>query len=239
MQDHLHGMWEEEVSADGGESMDHEDVPLPPDPDAGNPRASMASYVALIGEDVALNLEGLARARVEKHPRAYQTDAQVHQAYMKATSGGGEGGEGADEGDGGEEASGGLQPGAQVFPPIPWGFFSQEELLGILRFEHRKRLTPFAKELVALPSMRESIPELSAEEQQWRSSCASYWRERYTGLSDATVEEKLALKKLQDRERKRSKTKQELMVYKSLGRFARRPPKDVFIYFYVSYRKKR
>ena len=40
------------------------------------------------------NLEGLAQARVEKRPRPYQTDAEIHQSYIKATSGGGaEGGE--------------------------------------------------------------------------------------------------------------------------------------------------
>ena len=45
-----------------------------PDPDAGKPRVTVKQYSALVGEDVAYHLEALARARVEKHKRMYQTD---------------------------------------------------------------------------------------------------------------------------------------------------------------------
>ncbi|MCP4208139.1 MAG: hypothetical protein GY767_13960, partial [Shimia sp.] len=144
VQDRLDAMWAEETGDDDGALPAEERMAPPMDPDAGKPRATVDHYVALIGEDVALNLEGLARARVEKHPRAYQTDAQVHQVYMKATSGGGEGQEAGDEGDGGDDSLAAPQPNEQVFPPVPWGFTSQEELLETLRFGHRKRLTPFA-----------------------------------------------------------------------------------------------
>ena len=46
--------------------------------DQGKPRATMRQYVSLIGEDAAANLEGDARARLQKHPRQYQSDAAVH-----------------------------------------------------------------------------------------------------------------------------------------------------------------
>ena len=65
------------------------DVEQQPDHDHDKPRATVAQYVAVVGHSVALNLDGLAQARVEKHPRAYQTDAQVHEVYIQATSGGG------------------------------------------------------------------------------------------------------------------------------------------------------
>ena len=57
------------------------------DPDAEKPRATMLQYTALVGEDVANNLEGLARARVEKHKRMYQTDQEIHQHFVKLTTG--------------------------------------------------------------------------------------------------------------------------------------------------------
>ena len=52
------------------------------------PRATVRQYAALIADQVQANLEGLARARVEKHSRPYRTDAEIHQSYIKATAGG-------------------------------------------------------------------------------------------------------------------------------------------------------
>ena len=55
-------------------------VDPPDDPDREKPRASVEEYVALIGDAVALNLDSLARARVEKqaatvpHGRRYRPD---------------------------------------------------------------------------------------------------------------------------------------------------------------------
>ena len=43
------------------------------DPDASKPRASVAHYNAIVCDEVAFNLE-------EKHPRLYQTDAEIHNA---------------------------------------------------------------------------------------------------------------------------------------------------------------
>ena len=62
----------------------------------------MKQYVAIVGQDVAANLEGIASARLEKRPRQYQSDAAVHQAYMQATTGGGTRGEDGDGEGGGD-----------------------------------------------------------------------------------------------------------------------------------------
>ena len=113
----------------------------------------MAQYVAVIGTEVAVNLEGIARVRLEKPPRQYQTDAAVHEAYMKATSGGGE-----NEGDGEvPEAEGhGEAPKAVVafFEPLPWGITTTEDIGELLDFKHRVRLSPLAKELLKLACMQ-------------------------------------------------------------------------------------
>eukprot|EP00973_Karenia_brevis_P038766 5350480-Karenia_brevis.AAC.1 len=61
------------------------------DHDSGKPRATMQQYTSIIGQEVAGNLEGLARARLEKHPRAYQTDAEIHESYTKIVYGGEDG----------------------------------------------------------------------------------------------------------------------------------------------------
>ena len=67
--------------------------------DRNKPRATMEQYVALVGEDVAVNLEGIARARMEKRPRQYQSDAELHQAYIQAVTVAGGPGDGGAEGD--------------------------------------------------------------------------------------------------------------------------------------------
>ena len=106
--DELNEMWEaaqdssiNEMDVSGGEMGATLDLSSPdamcrrsdpeesPDPDEGKPRATVRQYSALIAQKVMTNLEGLAQARVEKRPRPYQTDAEIHQSYIKATSGGG------------------------------------------------------------------------------------------------------------------------------------------------------
>ena len=69
----LLGMHLEQMPAD---ASDTEGMPTPSteiDPehchDKHKPRATVAQYVALVGEEVAANLEGIARARLEKRPR--------------------------------------------------------------------------------------------------------------------------------------------------------------------------
>ena len=80
-------MWTEElaeqyVSGAGAAEPDHCH-------DKDNPRATAGQYVAMIGTDVAGNLEGVALARQEKCPPLCRSDAEVHEAYLMATTGGG------------------------------------------------------------------------------------------------------------------------------------------------------
>ena len=56
----------------------------------------MEEHAALIGGAVALNLDGLARARVENSQHQYRTDAEIVQAYATSITGGGTG-RGADD----------------------------------------------------------------------------------------------------------------------------------------------
>ena len=94
MQDHLMDLYNEDVSdwvgAEDGEPALTAQGLTCDDHDIGKERATVAQYVALVGEDVAVNLEGLACARVDKPKKQRETDAHVQEAYMKLTSGGGE-----------------------------------------------------------------------------------------------------------------------------------------------------
>ena len=104
--DELAAMWGRDALAeDAAEGVDAQrddpwpDSPCvdpPDDPDREKPRASVEEYVALIGDAVALNLDSLARARVEKQQRQYRTDAEIVQAYATSITGG-DTGRGADD----------------------------------------------------------------------------------------------------------------------------------------------
>ena len=85
--DELNDMWQTDDRPESqcARSVVPEEVA---DPDAEKPRATVRQYAALIAQKVHSNLEGLARARLEKRPRPYQTDAEMHQSYLTATSGG-------------------------------------------------------------------------------------------------------------------------------------------------------
>ena len=137
--------------------------------------------------------QGIARARLEKRPRQYQTDAAVHQAYMRATAGGG-------EEDGDQEATetdlvgAGPKPVLRHFEPIPWNITSVEDMEGILSFSHRLRLTAFAKALLDLPCMqhvRDFVPSGPLSQEYGLE-----WRSKYT-LSSATETQLLQLADLQ------------------------------------------
>ena len=157
--DELNAMWE---TAHGTDDIDLEakgaalncpdlvshDSKSRSDPDEGKPRATVRQYAALIGQKVMANLEGLARARREKQPRAYQTDAEIHQSYITATSGGADGA--LDGPEDGPTANATPTPAREVFPLLRWSF-DQEEMRAILDFEHKRRPTPILKELLALP----------------------------------------------------------------------------------------
>jgi len=88
----LNEMWTEEEEAEPGQTQQDPEYCK----DKDKPRATVEEYVAIIGQEVAVNLEGIARARLEKKPRQYQVDAAVHAAHIKVTTGGGLGNEDAD-----------------------------------------------------------------------------------------------------------------------------------------------
>jgi len=103
---------EKEDVAGAEEKIDH---------DAQKHRATVAQYSALVGDEVVQNLEGLARARLEKHAKPRETDAKIDEAYMKMTSGGGT----VEDFDGDEHnaciVSAEATP-VHMFLPVPWDF---------------------------------------------------------------------------------------------------------------------
>jgi hypothetical protein len=139
--------------------------------DRQKPRATLQQYVALVGEEVAVNLEGIARARLEKKPRQYQSDASVHQTYMQATSGGA----GDANGEEADMAEAGAAPKSVLvhFEPIPWNVSSVEDMQRVLDFQLRTRLTPFAKALLQLPCMQAPVLDMQHHKQvyaaQWQN----------------------------------------------------------------------
>lgn len=176
VQEALSNMCQEETEADDPKSSPEDDSC---DPeychDRTKPRCTVKQYVALVGQRVAWNLEGLASARLEKRPRQYQNDAAVHQVYMQATSGGG----GVDGEDG--EAEGltttAPKPAALAhFEPLPWNITSAEDIQNILDFKYRLRLTQFAKDLLQFPCMQPA-QAASASIMQHLSAA---WRNQYS-----------------------------------------------------------
>ena len=125
---------------------------------------------------VMAHLEGLALARLEKRPRPYQTDAEIHQAYITATSGGAQGPE--DEPEDGPPAGEAPQKSAEVFPLLR-GTFDAEEMRAILDFEHKRRPTPLLKELLALPFVHTQAEPLRITEPMERHRAAGVvWRSK-------------------------------------------------------------
>ena len=137
-------MWSQEAARADFECLLDDDPEHCPDQD--KPRATVEQYVALVGEDVSANLEGIARARLEERPRQYQSDAAIHHAYMRSTADGGDAVGDADQDDV-EAAQDSVKPAAVYFEPLPWDLGSAEEMLAVLEFKHRSRLSSFAKEL--------------------------------------------------------------------------------------------
>lgn len=153
-----------------------EPIDCSPDPphchDRSKPRATVQQYTSLIGVDVAVNLEGVARARLEKRPRQYQSDAEVHQAYIQVTTSGGGVQDGQDDGEG-DPTIDGVAPAKTYFEPLPWGITSKEDMRKILDFGHRVRLTPLVRELLALPCMKLN-PLESVDAEVWHG--VGFWQ---------------------------------------------------------------
>ena len=116
----------------------------------GKPRATVEQYTSIIAEEVSENLEGLARARLEKPPRAYQTDAEIHEQYTRIVHGGEDADDDGAEGDPLPEA--GRLAGGRAFQPL--GTVSEETQKSIIKFETRTRMNSMTKKLLELPCMR-------------------------------------------------------------------------------------
>ena len=111
------------------------------------------------------------------------------------TSGGGA----AEAGEEPQDIGTGTEPPRDVlkhFQPLPWRITSEEEMLSILQFKHRLRLTPFAKALLELPCMsREEEDTLDSardtdSERKQRSHCFC--------LQEQPQREQIRLAQLQD-----------------------------------------
>ena len=155
VQDRLFDLWtESEVKNDDLVCEEaNEDLH---DHDSGKPRATMQQYASIIGQEVAANLEGLARARLEKHPRAYQTDAEIHESYTKIVYGG-EDGVGDGEADGDPLPESGKPARSKVFQPL--GKLDEVKQRLIINFQTRSRLNSTTKELLAMPCMQTKMDE--------------------------------------------------------------------------------
>ena len=140
MRDHFMNLYSQTVSAsadaeDDEPAMTSEGLTCE-DHDLGKERAIVTQYVAIVGEDVAVNLEGLACARVDKPKKQRETDAHVQEAYMKLTSGGGQADGDVGE-DGDAQVAGPTVTSERHFPPIQWDFSTDEDMQALLAFEKK------------------------------------------------------------------------------------------------------
>lgn len=122
----------------------------PIDHDSGKQRATVEQYTSIIGEEVSENLEGLARARLEKPPRAYQTDAEIHEQYTRIVHGGGDADDDGAEGDPLPEA--GRLARSKAFQPL--GAVSEATQKSIINFQTRTRMNSMTKRLLEMPCMQ-------------------------------------------------------------------------------------
>ena len=148
----------------------------------------MKQYAAIVGLQVAQNLEGLARARMEHRPRQYQSDAAVHQAYLRMTAGG----DGADDcegaGDAADDPPAAPQFKVGAFEELPiLGMASREDLTKTLTYGHRARPNEFVKELLALPCMdwQDVLPDGPRASRLFDQGRGAAWRQHYQGLHES------------------------------------------------------
>jgi hypothetical protein len=150
-----------------------------PDPDAEKPRASVAHYSALVGADVELNLEGLARARLEKHSKRRDLDAKVGEEYIRVhapgTSAADADEEGPPEETGGDDMA---KAPAHTFPLVPHKP-SLEDMQKLLEFKMRSRVSKFGKDLQSLPFMATAAATATATDV---SGASTTYKQRVEGL---------------------------------------------------------
>ena len=127
---------------------------------------------------------------------------------MQSTSGGGE--DDRDDGDVNPNvADEGPRPVLQHFEPIPWDISSLEDMQQVLDFQHRLRLTTFAKNLLELPCMQS--PVIAFEHGQATDDRGATWRSKYS-LALATQVQQLQLAELQSKRLKVSHAEDDLDI---------------------------
>ena len=142
------------------------------DPDAENPRCTVRQYSSLLGFERVDNLEGIARARLEKHQKRRELDAQVHEDYSKMATAG-ENPEDMPDGNQDDETAGtasAADVAKQVFPPIRHKPDSEEQRK-LLQFQMRSRNSAFAKEFMALPWMQTDVFDADPEAYAMTGRC--------------------------------------------------------------------
>ncbi|CAK0799537.1 unnamed protein product [Prorocentrum cordatum] len=196
-------LWETEevIAAQRGAWLDR--------PGESKPRATVKQCAAIVGLQVAQNLGGLARARMEHRPRQYQSDAAVHEARLRMTAGGGGAGdEGAGDAAGDPPAAPQLKIGTFEEAPL-LGMTSAENLRKTLTYGHRARPKLFEKELLALPRMgwKDALPDHSRADRLFDQGRGEAWRLQCQGLHDSMpdvwsgtdhVDKQIQMLKLQD-----------------------------------------
>ena len=95
-----------------------------------------------------------------------------------------------------EAAQDSMKPAALFFEPLPRDLASTEEMLDHLHFQHRDRLTPFAKELLELPCMRELSSDGASAV---ASTCyGAEWRATFIRLMTASSAALMRIARQQD-----------------------------------------
>jgi hypothetical protein len=124
------------------------------DPDGDHPRCTVAQYSSLWAMERVGNLEGIARARLEKHQKRRDLDAQVHEEYSKFATAGENAYDMPDDNPQDEAAgtTAGADVAKQVFPLIRYKPDADEQKK-LLQFQMRSRNSAFAKEFMSLPWM--------------------------------------------------------------------------------------
>lgn len=128
------------------------------DPSADYARCTVAQYSCLLASERISNLEGIARARLEKPQKRRDLDAQVHEEYSKLATMG-ENPEDMPYGNPDDDVAGTSSAAdvpKQVFPPIRHKPNEDEQRM-LLQFQMRSRNSAFAKEFMSLPLFQTDI----------------------------------------------------------------------------------
>ena len=154
------------------------------DPDADHPRCTVEQYSCLLASERVGNLEGICRARLEKHQKRRDLDAQVHEEYSRiATTG--ENPEYMPDAHPEDDAAGTTSAAdvlKQFFPPIRHRPDADEQRK-LLQFQMRSRNSAFAKEFMSLPMMQSDVFQAAESE----STTSMLGRTRLASLRQITT----------------------------------------------------